>query len=294
MLPHKTELPLSITAPWLEGSESENEEYKAEEEEFLLEDSDEDVVFDLAQVEKEAISLLHADHELANDRWSDEHDDGFDAIQITEEDFAARESVHSRSARERRNSKIEVKENKQQKAELERKKSRWLQKKQLLRRRARRREQMQRMHASFALRIVHQPYRTGFEPTKDLELPLETIVAERFQVIALLGSAAFSSAYHCLDLFSGDEVCLKVIKNTKDYFDQSLDEIKLLKFINSRGDADGCHILRLVDYFYYREHLILVTELLRDNLYELSRYVIENNQDPYFTLSRIQRITRQV
>ena len=45
-------------------------------------------------------------------------------------------------------------------------------------------------------------------------------------------------------------VCLKVIKNSKDFFDQSLDEIKLLQYINSNGDPDQNHVLRLVDYFY--------------------------------------------
>lgn len=28
----------------------------------------------------------------------------------------------------------------------------------------------------------------------------------------------------------------------------------------------------MIDYFYYKEHLFLVTELLKDNLYEYSRY----------------------
>ena len=41
-----------------------------------------------------------------------------------------------------------------------------------------------------------------------------------------------------------------MIKNSKDFFDQSLDEIKLLQYINSNGDPDHHHVLRLVDYFY--------------------------------------------
>ena len=52
------------------------------------------------------------------------------------------------------------------------------------------------------------------------------------------------SLRQCVDLATLDEygepqwVCLKVIKNSKDFFDQSLDEIKLLQYINSNGDAD--------------------------------------------------------
>jgi serine/threonine protein kinase len=35
-------------------------------------------------------------------------------------------------------------------------------------------------------------------------------------------------------------------------------------------------------------------ELLKDNLYEFQRYLSEAGQPPYFTLGRLQRITRQV
>jgi serine/threonine protein kinase len=59
-------------------------------------------------------------------------------------------------------------------------------------------------------------------------------------------------------------VCLKVIKHSKDYFDQALDEIKLLQYINTHGDPDKKHCLRLIDFFYAKERLFLVTELLRE------------------------------
>jgi len=88
---------------------------------------------------------------------------------------------------------------------------------------------------------------------------------------------------------------MKIIKNDKDFLDQSLDEIKLLKIINANADnVDEKHCLRLIDYFYHKEHLIIVTELLRDNLYEFSKFNRECGEEPYFTLGRLQRITKQV
>ncbi len=36
-----------------------------------------------------------------------------------------------------------------------------------------------------------------------------------------------------------------MIKNSKDFFDQALDEIKLLQYINSKGDPDEHHVLRV-------------------------------------------------
>lgn len=42
------------------------------------------------------------------------------------------------------------------------------------------------------------------------------------------------------------------LQNNKDYFDQSLDEIKLLKYINDADPEDEHGMLRLFDYFYYK------------------------------------------
>lgn len=59
------------------------------------------------------------------------------------------------------------------------------------------------------------------------------------QVCGYIGKAAFSTALECRDLRrrrGEDAVCLKVIKNNKDFFDQSLDEIKLLQRIKDGGD----------------------------------------------------------
>lgn len=90
------------------------------------------------------------------------------------------------------------------------------------------------------------------------------------------------------------EVCLKIIHNTKDFFDQSLDEIRLLRLINDHKDPDEAHVLRLIDAFYYKEHCMLVTELLSDNLYEYSQHNRHEEDGAYFTLPRLQLISRQI
>lgn len=45
---------------------------------------------------------------------------------------------------------------------------------------------------------------------------------------------------------------LQSLQNNKDYFDQSLDEIKLLKYVNSMDPNDEYAIVRLYDFFYYK------------------------------------------
>ncbi len=44
-------------------------------------------------------------------------------------------------------------------------------------------------------------------------------------------------------------------QNNKDYFDQSLDEIKLLKYVNSMDPNDEYAVVRLYDFFYYKVRL---------------------------------------
>ncbi|XP_059457920.1 uncharacterized protein LOC132187584 [Corylus avellana] len=145
----------------------------------------------------------------------------------------------------------------------------------------------------FDLKIIHRKNRTGFEENKDLPIVLNTVIAGRYYVTEYLGSAAFSKVAQAHDLHTGMDVCLKIIKNDKDFFDQSLDEIKLLKLVNKHDPADERHILRLYDFFYHQEHLFIVCELLRANLYEFQKFNQESGGETYFTLSRLQVITRQ-
>jgi len=144
------------------------------------------------------------------------------------------------------------------------------------------------------LPVVHERNKTGFEEHKDFPITINSIIAGRYQILEYLGSAAFSRAIQCYDLHTKELVCIKIIKNNKDYFDQSLDEIKLLRYINSRGDPDEHHVVRLYEFFYYKEHLFLVCELLRDNLYEYSKFNRENEEELYFTIPRLQKISRQL
>ncbi|KAH9316482.1 hypothetical protein KI387_025109 [Taxus chinensis] len=146
---------------------------------------------------------------------------------------------------------------------------------------------------TFILKIVHRKNRTGFEEDKNFHVVLNSVIAGRYHVTEYLGSAAFSKAIQAHDLHTGMDVCMKIIKNNKDFFDQSLDEIKLLKYVNKHDPGDKYHILRLYDYFYYREHLFIVCELLKANLYEFHKFNRESGGEVYFTMPRLQSITIQ-
>ena len=147
---------------------------------------------------------------------------------------------------------------------------------------------------SFDLRIIYEAGHTGFEENKEYPIVVNSVIAGRYQVLQYLDSAAFSRAVRCLDLKLNLEVCIKIIRNSKDFFDQSLDEIKLLQHINCNGDPEENCVLQLFDYFYFKEHIFIVCELLRDNLYEFSKFNREQESEFYFTLARVQSIARQV
>lgn len=53
----------------------------------------------------------------------------------------------------------------------------------------------------------------------------------------------------CKDIYSDTLVCLKVINNNKDYVDQSIDEIKILRYINQNGVPDEHNVLKMYDFF---------------------------------------------
>jgi dual specificity tyrosine-phosphorylation-regulated kinase 2/3/4 len=53
-------------------------------------------------------------------------------------------------------------------------------------------------------------------------------------------------------------------------------------------------VLQLYDYFYHKEHMFLVCELLRDNLYEFAKFNREHEAESYFTLARVRLVAKQV
>jgi serine/threonine protein kinase len=102
------------------------------------------------------------------------------------------------------------------------------------------------------LKVVFNQDKTGFEDHKDFQIVINEVVAGRYQIVSVLGQAQFSKAVQVLSLEDGQCYCMKIISNNKDYVDQSLDEIKLLKYIGCNGDPEEKSVLRFHDYFYHK------------------------------------------
>lgn len=148
-------------------------------------------------------------------------------------------------------------------------------------------------YSVFNMKVIYNPNKTGFEESAEYPMKTNQVIAGRYQILDYIGSAAFSHAVQCLDLITGDLCCAKIIKNNKDFLDQGMDEIKLLKLINRSGDVHSNNVVEIFDYFYHKEHLFIICELLRDNLYEVQRYLRDAGEPAYFVMPRLQRVAKQ-
>mmetsp|Transcript_67232 Transcript_67232/g.161113 ORF Transcript_67232/g.161113 Transcript_67232/m.161113 type:complete len:1051 (-) Transcript_67232:128-3280(-) len=111
-----------------------------------------------------------------------------------------------------------------------------------------------------------------------------------YEVVEALGQGTFGQVLKCVAPGS-PAVALKIIKNKPEYFQQALNEVRILKLLNEEHDpTDEAHIVRMRDYFVYRQHLCIAFELLIGNLFDVLR---QNNFKP-FPMLLIRELTRQL
>lgn len=80
-------------------------------------------------------------------------------------------------------------------------------------------------------------------------------------------------------------MALKILKNKKRLYKQGLVESKLIETLNRNDPEDKKNIVKRLDHFVFRKHLILTFELLSVNLYDF----IKMNNFLGFSLSLIKR-----
>ena len=90
-------------------------------------------------------------------------------------------------------------------------------------------------------------------------------------------------------------VSVKVLRNDKDCLDAGLGEVRVLALIARQDPQGEQQLLRLLDYFYFKEHLIIVTELLRDSLFQFYRYLHSTGRRlEYFSTSTLATLSTQL
>lgn len=72
----------------------------------------------------------------------------------------------------------------------------------------------------------------------------------------------------CIDHKTGELVAIKMVKNQKKYYYQAAVEAKLLLLLKENDPDNLERVVKLIDYFVWRNHLCLVFDLYSINLYE--------------------------
>lgn len=68
----------------------------------------------------------------------------------------------------------------------------------------------------------------------------------------------------------------------------------MMRLINNNGDPEKDNFVELIDFFYCREHLFIVTELLDKNLYDFDQRRKRKGLPAYYTKDKIRRISSQL
>jgi dual specificity tyrosine-phosphorylation-regulated kinase 2/3/4 len=93
-------------------------------------------------------------------------------------------------------------------------------------------------------------------------------IAYRFELQGLIGKGAFGQVLKCKDHKNGELVAIKMVKNQKKYYYQAAVEAKLLLLLKDNDSENIERVIKIQDYFVWRNHLCIVFELYSLNLYE--------------------------
>ncbi|CAG0903947.1 unnamed protein product, partial [Cyprideis torosa] len=78
----------------------------------------------------------------------------------------------------------------------------------------------------------------------------------------VIGKGSFGQVIRALDRKDGQQVAIKIIRNKKRFHHQALVEVKILDHLRKK-DKDGLHhIIQMLEYFYFRNHLCITFELM--------------------------------
>uniref|UniRef100_A0A182SV20 dual-specificity kinase n=1 Tax=Anopheles maculatus TaxID=74869 RepID=A0A182SV20_9DIPT len=88
-------------------------------------------------------------------------------------------------------------------------------------------------------------------------------ICYRYEILEIIGKGSFGQVIRALDHKTKQYVAIKIIRNKKRFHHQALVEVRILDELRKK-DADGSHhVIHMLDYFYFRNHLCITFELMR-------------------------------
>ena len=138
-----------------------------------------------------------------------------------------------------------------------------------------------------------------------------TVVSLTDRIVRLLGQGTFGKVVEALDTSTRTMVAVKIIRSIPKYRDASKIEIRVLKTLKQHDPSNKQYVLsatvdpdsqfslrtfrrskciHLIEWFDYRNHICIVSELLGKCIYD---FLKENNFSP-FPRRHIQDFARQI
>jgi len=151
--------------------------------------------------------------------------------------------------------------------------------------------------AKISVPYIFDQAKNGMEDSRDLTISAGDVIANEFEIHAPIGNGSFSAVFSAKSQTHGRAVSVKILNNDKETFDAGLGEVRILAMI-AKADPHNEHaLLRMLDFFYYREHLFIVSELLHSTLlahYSQLDQLGETARLSFYNAATLGKMARQI
>jgi dual specificity tyrosine-phosphorylation-regulated kinase 2/3/4 len=139
--------------------------------------------------------------------------------------------------------------------------------------------------------VPHSANNNGYDDERgDYKTVANDHIDYRYEVLGQLGKGSFGTVQRVRDHKTGHVMALKMIRNKKRFHTQALVEVKLLEKLMAAPKDMRQNVVKMYSYFYFRNHLCIVFEVLSLNLYEFTK----NNHFRGVSLGLVRRFAIQL
>lgn len=76
------------------------------------------------------------------------------------------------------------------------------------------------------------------------------LIKEKYKLEDKIMESTFSNVYRCSNIKTKHKYCMKIIKDSKTFFDQALREIHILDYLKKSGNPIKDRFLYMQEFFY--------------------------------------------